>query len=150
MTATGAGEPRHWVSSWFGTAKTGAQKAKDAAKNHGMHIRDGWDKGWEIGKRGAERVGEGARHAARVSKTAVMKGAEKAKAVISLQKMAGLEPKLMQRSAASVIDRANLNRDSDKDWQRGYSVVAAHKVPPVVIWPDREADRKGLDLEAGG
>jgi len=73
---------------------------------------------------------------------------EPLRGITNLQKVAGLEPRLMQRSAESVMDRP-MRCQVDRDWQRGYSVIAAGRVPGTVIWPRAERD-PDLDPEAGG
>jgi len=156
MTAVEGQEPRSWWSNWLARAKdkatTSAQKAKEAARNGAMHVRDGWDRGWQTGKKQAERgwrfTTDKSKQAAAYSRQAIGKGIQKAINITNLQKMAGLEPRLMQRSAESVIDRPT-RRQVDRDWQRGYSVIAAERVPGTVIWPRAERDAD-LDPEAGG
>ncbi|HTP16669.1 MAG TPA: hypothetical protein VMK13_12635 [Streptosporangiaceae bacterium] len=92
---------------------------------YGMHVRDGaaWagQQAREAGARAREAASAGLRAARE-------KGADLARRITGLQRAAGLDEKLVARSARSVLDR-QMQRPSDREWQAGYASAIARLAP---------------------
>lgn len=99
-----------------------------------------WERSWNWTKSKGVQV-------RRVVPETIMKardaGKLAARHVLSLQRAVGLDDRLVQRSAETVINRPMI-RESDKQWQAAYKEVAEAQIPGLA--KEKEVEIEELEI----
>jgi len=147
---------RWWQNLWDATREAPGQ-AKEAARHGWRFGQYAYKDGKQMAKDGfiwtRDKSAEVGRASAKAAKTATAKGIAQAKKIIAAQRGAGLNERLIERSAMSVAAREP-RRASDRDWQAGYIHAATKRIPamqaaakPLVV-KEPEPARERLAIEA--
>lgn len=115
------------------------RRLQDARQRRQDILRDLRENGWRSLRNGATNV---ARVVSQVPAKAVASGKAMARKVLSIQRAAGLNQKLVERSARSVVNDQEPRHQSPghSAWVAGYAAEVRERVPGILPEPERRPE----------